>query len=114
MSVEGLTLLIVNAFAAAIIGRLRSLPLTVAGGLLIGLLSAFSLSFLDLSGRWAGVQQAIPTIVLFVALLALPAAPIVADGARLACTHACRDCGRPRSVASSSSPSLPSSRPGWE
>ena len=87
MSVEGLTLLIVNAFAAAIIGRLRSLPLTVAGGLLIGLLSAFSLSFLDLSGRWAGVQQAIPTIVLFVALLALPAAPIVA-GRRAARLHA--------------------------
>ncbi len=39
MSIEGLTLLIVNAFAAAIIGRFRSLPLTIAGGLLIGLLS---------------------------------------------------------------------------
>jgi branched-chain amino acid transport system permease protein len=86
MSVEGLTLLIVNAFAAAIIGRLRSLPWTVAGGLLIGLLSAFSLSFLELQGRWAGVQQAIPTIVLFVALLALPAAPIVA-GRRAARLH---------------------------
>jgi branched-chain amino acid transport system permease protein len=76
MSIEGLTLLIVNAFAAAIIGRLRSLPLTVAGGLFIGLLSAFSLTFLDFSGRWSGVPQAIPTLVLFVALLALPSAPI--------------------------------------
>jgi branched-chain amino acid transport system permease protein len=86
MSVEGLTLLIVNAFAAAIIGRLRSLPLTVVGGLLIGLLSAFAVSFLDLTGRWSNVPQAIPTIVLFVALLVLPSAPIVA-GRRAARLH---------------------------
>ncbi len=87
MSIEGLTLLIVNAFAAAIIGRLRSLPLTIAGGLFIGLLSAFSLTFLDFSGRWSGVPQAIPTLVLFVALLALPSAPITI-GRKAARLHA--------------------------
>ena len=87
MSIEGLTLLIVNAFAAAIIGRLRSLPLTVAGGLLIGLLSSFSLAFLDFSGRWSGVPQAIPTLVLFIALLALPSAPITV-GRKAARLHA--------------------------
>ncbi len=87
MSIEGLTLLIVNAFAAAIIGRLRSLPLTIAGGLLIGLLSSFALAFLDFSGRWSGVPQAIPMIVLFVALLALPTAPITV-GRRAARLHA--------------------------
>ena len=87
MSIEGLTLLIVNAFAAAIIGRLRSLPLTIAGGLLIGLLSSFSLTFLDFSGRWSGVPQAIPTLVLFVALLALPSAPITV-GRKAARLHA--------------------------
>jgi branched-chain amino acid transport system permease protein len=78
MSVEGLTLLIVNAFAAAIIGRLRSLPMTVGGGLLIGLLTSFTLSFVNTSGRWTGLPEAIPTIVLFVALLLFPSAPIVA------------------------------------
>ena len=87
MSVEGLTLLIINAFAAAIIGRLRSLPLTIVGGLIIGLLTSFTLGFLDVSGRWANVSQAIPTIVLFVALLALPAAPITV-GRRAARLHA--------------------------
>ena len=87
MSIEGLTLLIVNAFAAAIIGRLRSLPLTIAGGLLIGLLSAFSLTFLDFGGRWSGVPQAIPTLVLFIALLALPSAPITI-GRKAARLHA--------------------------
>ncbi len=77
LGVDILTLLIVNAFAAAILGRLRNLPLTVAGGLLVGLLSSFSLGFMDTSGRWANVPAAIPTIVLFIALLALPAAPLV-------------------------------------
>ncbi len=77
LGVDILTLLIVNAFAAAILGRLRSLPLTVAGGMLVGLLSSFALGFMDTSGRWANVPQAIPTIVLFIALLALPAAPLV-------------------------------------
>ncbi len=77
LGVDILTLLIVNAFAAAILGRLRSLPLTVAGGLLVGLLSSFALGFMDTTGRWANVPQAIPTIVLFIALLALPAAPLV-------------------------------------
>ncbi len=77
LGVDILTLLIVNAFAAAILGRLRNLPLTVAGGLLVGLLSSFSLGFMDTSGRWANVPSAIPTIVLFIALLALPAAPLV-------------------------------------
>jgi branched-chain amino acid transport system permease protein len=78
MSVDGLTLLIVNAFAAAIIGRLRNLPMTVAGGLLIGLLTSFTLSFVNTSGRWTGLPQSIPTLVLFAALLLFPAAPIVA------------------------------------
>ena len=37
LDVQTLTLLILAAFAAAIIGRLKSLPLTFVGGLLIGL-----------------------------------------------------------------------------
>ena len=87
MSIEGLTLLIVNAFAA---GDHRTTPKPSAhdrGGLLIGLLSAFSLTFLDFSGRWSGVPQAIPMLVLFVALLALPSAPITI-GRKAARLHA--------------------------
>ena len=37
-----LTFLVIPAFAAAIIGRLRSLPATVAGGLLIGVVEALA------------------------------------------------------------------------
>jgi branched-chain amino acid transport system permease protein len=76
LSVDTLTLLIVDAFAAAIIGRLRSLPLTYVGGMIIGLSLAFQSNFLLWSGRWANAANAIPTIILFLALLFLPQARI--------------------------------------
>jgi ABC-type branched-subunit amino acid transport system ATPase component/branched-subunit amino acid ABC-type transport system permease component len=72
LSIETLTLLIVDAFAAAIIGRLKSLPLTYIGGLIIGLSISFQQNFLTWSGRWATAMPAIPTIILFLALLFLP------------------------------------------
>jgi branched-chain amino acid transport system permease protein len=76
LDVETLTLLILSAFAAAIIGRLKSLPLTFAGGLLIGLVFQFQQNFLSWSGRWTGAAFAIPQIMLFLALLFLPQARI--------------------------------------
>jgi branched-chain amino acid transport system permease protein len=76
LQVDALTLLIINAFAAAIVGRLKSLPLTYVGAILLGLAVTFAINFLDLSGRFSTVQFAIPTIFLFIALLALPQARI--------------------------------------
>ncbi len=73
MSAETLSLLIINAFAAAVVGRLRSLPLTYAGALLLGLLVAYSTTFLDLGGRWATLPSSLPAVLLFVVLLLLPA-----------------------------------------
>jgi sulfate-transporting ATPase len=72
LSIEVLTLLIVDAFAAAIIGRLKSLPLTYVGGIIIGLSLSFQQNFLNWSGRWSSAAFAIPTIILFLALLFLP------------------------------------------
>src|SRR5262245_16071984 len=74
LSVEILTLFIVDAFAAAIIGRLRSLPLTYLGGMIIGLSIAFQSNFLTWSLRWSSASFAIPTIILFLALLFVPQA----------------------------------------
>ena len=74
LRVDALTLFIVDAFAAAIIGRLRSLPWTFAGGLIIGVTQAFAVNFLNLFGRWSTASTAIPAIILFIALLALPQA----------------------------------------
>ncbi|MFE3238438.1 branched-chain amino acid ABC transporter permease, partial [Kitasatospora indigofera] len=45
-SVAPLTLLIIDAFAAAILGRLHSLPLTFLGAVLLGLLNAYAITFL--------------------------------------------------------------------
>jgi branched-chain amino acid transport system permease protein len=76
LQVDALTLLIINAFAAAIVGRLRSLPLTYIGGILLGLVVTFQTNFLDWSGRFSTTSFAIPTIFLFIALLAVPQARI--------------------------------------
>ncbi len=81
LSIETLTLLIIDAFAAAIIGRLKSLPMTYVGGIIIGLALSFQANFLTWSGRWSGANQAIPTIILFLALLFLPEARI--EGRRI-------------------------------
>ena len=76
LQVDALTLLIINAFAAAIVGRLKSLPLTYVGAILLGLSVTFATNYLELAGRFSTIQFAIPTIFLFIALLALPQARI--------------------------------------
>jgi branched-chain amino acid transport system permease protein len=74
LSVIPLTLLVVNAYAAAVIGRLRSLPMTVLGAVIIGLLQSYAVGYLPISTvTWMQrLPDTIPIIVLFVALLVLP------------------------------------------
>lgn len=64
-----LTLLVVQAFGAAAIGRFTSLPLTYLGGLLVGILR-------ELTGKWVGTNETlsalpstVPFLLLFVVLL---------------------------------------------
>jgi len=64
-----LTLFIVDAFAAAIIAKLRSLPMAYVGGLIIGLTLSFQENFLSWTGRWTSAPQAIPAALLFIAVL---------------------------------------------
>jgi branched-chain amino acid transport system permease protein len=74
------TLLLVVSFAAAVVGRLRSLPLAFAGALLIGLLQGLSEKytsdwFADSTSTFAdtlktGFKPSIPFIVMLVFLLA--------------------------------------------
>jgi branched-subunit amino acid ABC-type transport system permease component len=74
LAVVPLTLLVVNAYAAAVIGRLRSLALTVLGAIIIGLLQSFAVGYLPTSTvTWLQrIPDTIPIIVLFIALLVLP------------------------------------------
>ncbi len=64
-----LTLFIVDAFAAGIIARLKSLPMAYVGGLIIGISLSFQQNFLSWSGRWTAAPNAIPAIILFIALM---------------------------------------------
>jgi branched-chain amino acid transport system permease protein len=66
-----LTLLVVDGYAAAIIGRLRSLPLAVGGAMAIGLGQYYATGYLT-SGWLQRVQSVIPMAVLFVMLILLP------------------------------------------
>jgi len=66
-----LTLLVVDGYAAAIIGRLRSLPLAVGGAMAIGLGQYYATGYLT-SGWLQRVQNVIPMAVLFVMLILLP------------------------------------------
>ena len=78
-----LTLLLVNAYAAAVVGRLRSIPLTFAGAMLLGLLQSYAVQYVpkvfadDVLPDWlTGLYDGIPVLLLFVVLLLLPQARI--------------------------------------
>src|SRR3954462_12213228 len=66
-----LTLLVVDGYAAAIIGRLRNLPLAVAGAMAIGLGQNYLAGYLH-NGFLARIQFTIPMVVLFIMLILLP------------------------------------------
>ncbi|MHB8466482.1 MAG: ABC transporter permease [Acidimicrobiales bacterium] len=66
-----LTLLIVNAFTAAVFGRLRNLPLTVAGALILGLSVTLAVGYLPVGGFLSKIQTAIPMVLLFIALIVM-------------------------------------------
>ncbi len=78
LSQNDLTLLIIDAYAAAIIGRLRSLPMTFVGALILGLANDYALGYVSQIRTAEQYFQifipSIPVIVLFIALLFLPQA----------------------------------------
>lgn len=72
LNILNLTLLVVDGYAAAIIGRLRNLPMAVGGALVIAVGQSMALGYLPTSGFLNRVQAIIPMIVLFVVLVLLP------------------------------------------
>ena len=64
-----LTLLVIQAFGAAAVGRLVSLPLTYAGGLAIGVAASLSTKFVVDHPGLAGVPSSLPFVVLFAVLV---------------------------------------------
>jgi branched-chain amino acid transport system permease protein len=72
LNVLDLTLLVVDGYAAAIIGRLRSLPLAIGGALGIAVGQSVLFGYLPSSGFTSRIQDIIPIIALFVVLIVLP------------------------------------------
>jgi branched-chain amino acid transport system permease protein len=68
-----LSLIIVNAYAAAIFGRLRSLPLTFVGAIVIGLTEGYMFGYLPGDNQYlTGLRPTVSVIILFLVLLAIP------------------------------------------
>jgi ABC-type branched-subunit amino acid transport system ATPase component/branched-subunit amino acid ABC-type transport system permease component len=89
-----LTLLVVQAFGAAAIGRFSSLPLTYVGGLVVGVAAAVVTKYVvTSSAALAGLPASIPFIVLFLVLIFTPRSKLA--GRRVA---------RPRPAAAYAAP----------
>jgi branched-chain amino acid transport system permease protein len=72
-----LTLLVINAFAAAMFGRLRNLPMTFVGAVVLGLATRMAFErptgLMPKTFDWRGnLRLAVPMILLFVVLVVLP------------------------------------------
>ena len=68
-----LSLIIVNAYAAAIFGRLRSLPLTFVGAIVVGLAEGYLAGYAPSDNQYlASFRPAVSVLILFVILLVLP------------------------------------------
>lgn len=69
LSPTGLTLIVINAMAAAVFGRLRSLPLTYAGGLALGVTESMLSRYLPGTEVFQGLKISAAAIVLYLAVL---------------------------------------------
>ena len=75
LGVLALTLLVVNAYAAAIFGKLKNLPMTFLGGLVIGLSVSYWNWISSTGQKWPWLSElrtTLPVVILFIVLLLLP------------------------------------------
>ncbi|MCZ7526268.1 MAG: hypothetical protein M5U14_07775 [Acidimicrobiia bacterium] len=114
LDIVPLTLLVLDAYAAAVVGRLRSLPLTLVGALILGFLQSYSIGYLPrlfpdnaLPSWLSGIGAALPVLMLFVVLLLLPEARL-----RGPAPSRPRRCGWPASASPCSARPRSSWRPG--
>jgi branched-chain amino acid transport system permease protein len=72
LEILNLTLLVVVAYAAAVAGKLKSLPMTFAGAMILGLLTGYLEFPFVHADKIPGLRGSLPTLMLFVVLLLLP------------------------------------------
>jgi branched-chain amino acid transport system permease protein len=83
LSIPAMTLLVVNGYAAAIVGRLRNIPVTFAAAIGIGLAENYVISYLLPhlpQSLVPDVTLALPMVFLFIALVTVPAVRLRAVG----------------------------------
>ena len=85
LSAPALTLLVINAYAVAVVGRLRSLPRTFLGAVILGLLESYAVGYISGSTSVGPIslqtfRTAIPAIMLFVVIVMQPEARLRAHG----------------------------------
>jgi branched-chain amino acid transport system permease protein len=71
-----LTFFVLSAYGAAVFGRLRSLALTFAGAIVLGLVQAYATIGFPRTELWNHLQVGVPGLFLFLVLLALPDAKL--------------------------------------
>jgi branched-chain amino acid transport system permease protein len=100
LNVEAMTLLVVNGYAAAIVGRLKNIPATFAAAICIGLAEnyviIYALPHLPQS-LVPDVTLALPMVFLFIALVTVPSVRLRAVG-RLTTVRAPRVAGAGESL----------------
>lgn len=96
LEVNTLSLLVVSAYAAAVVGRLQNLPATFAGALALGVAQSMVVAYLPAGNELVrNLRPAIPFLLLFGALLAR------------------REIRLPERVRTHSEPEPPSARATW-
>ncbi len=74
-----LTLLVISAYAAAMLGKLTNLPMTYVGAMALGIGQSYVVGYLQnipFSDKVPGLPAVIPTLFLFAILVLLPQAPL--------------------------------------
>ena len=71
MNIETLTQLVIYGYAAAVVGRLRSLPMTFLGAMILGVANSMAIGYAP-QGVRNDVDAALPMVMLFLALLLIP------------------------------------------
>jgi branched-chain amino acid transport system permease protein len=74
-----LTLLVISAYAAAMLGKLTNLPLTFVGAMGLGLAQSYVIGYLNnipFADKLTGLPAVIPTVFLFAILVLLPQTPL--------------------------------------
>jgi branched-chain amino acid transport system permease protein len=73
MNVTVLTELVIYGYAAAVVGRLRSLPMTFLGAMILGISYSLAIGYVP-QAYLTETTEALPMIMLFVVLLVIPEA----------------------------------------